>query len=73
YWSEAQHVTVWTNAMLAPPPEHVMNILGAASVHPEVARRFVNGFADPTDFKEWFLDPTKADEYLASVASHQHA
>ena len=25
YWEHAQHVTKWTNAMLAPPPEHVLN------------------------------------------------
>ena len=71
YWSDAQHTTVWTNAMLAPPPEHVMNILGAAGAYPEVAHRFVNAFADPSDFQNWFLDPAKAAGYLASVASRQ--
>jgi Styrene monooxygenase A putative substrate binding domain len=67
YWTEAQHATVWTNAMLMPPPPHVMNILGTAGAVPEVASRFVNGFADPSDFAEWFLDPEKAEKYLASV------
>jgi hypothetical protein len=67
YWAEAQHATVWTNAMLMPPPPHVMNILGTAGAVPEVASRFVNGFADPSDFAEWFLDPEKAEKYLASV------
>ncbi|MGH4019990.1 MAG: styrene monooxygenase/indole monooxygenase family protein [Pseudonocardiaceae bacterium] len=73
YWSDAQHTTIWTNAMLAPPPEHVMNILGAAGTNSEIARRFVNGFADPSDFQEWFLDPDKADSYLAAVTSNQTA
>ncbi|MGH3613538.1 MAG: styrene monooxygenase/indole monooxygenase family protein [Pseudonocardia sp.] len=73
YWSDAQHTTMWTNAMLAPPPEHVMNLLGAAGAHPEIARRFVNGFADPSDFQHWFLDPNKAERYLASVDSRQSA
>lgn len=71
YWSGAQHTTVWTNAMLAPPPEHVMNLLGAAGTYPEIARRFVNGFADPSDFRHWFLDPGGAETYLASVAARQ--
>jgi hypothetical protein len=53
--------------MLMPPPPHVMNILGTAGAVPEVASRFVNGFADPSDFAEWFLDPEKAEKYLASV------
>jgi hypothetical protein len=68
YWSHAQHVTQWTNAMLMPPPPHVMNVLGSAAGNPTVARRFVNGFDDPTDFQHWFLDPAKADAYLASVS-----
>ncbi|MDP8932089.1 MAG: FAD-binding oxidoreductase [Actinomycetota bacterium] len=73
YWADAQHATVWTNAMLQPPPEHVMNLLGAASTNPEIARRFVNGFADPADFQEWFLDPGKAHNYLTSATSRQTA
>jgi hypothetical protein len=69
YWSDAQHTTQWTNALLVPPPEHVINILGAAGTYPEIARRFVNGFADPSDYQHWFLDPDKAQMYLASVTS----
>lgn len=34
YWDTAQHVTKWTNAMLAPPPEHIVNLLGAAGQLP---------------------------------------
>lgn len=68
YWEHAQHVTVWTNAMLMPPPPHVMEILGTAGAVPEVRRRFVNGFNDPSDFQHWFLDPEKAATYLASVS-----
>jgi len=67
YWSYAQHVTTWTNALLGPPPEHVVQILGAASAHDAVARRFVNGFDDPTDYQSWFLDSAGAAAYLASV------
>ncbi|MBK1782820.1 styrene monooxygenase/indole monooxygenase family protein [Prauserella cavernicola] len=69
YWDYAQHVTQWTNAMLQPPPPHVLEILGAAGQLPAVARRFANGFTDPSDFQNWFLDPQKAADYLASVAS----
>jgi hypothetical protein len=69
YWEDARHVTAWTNAMLMPPPPHVMNILGTAGAVPAVASRFVNGFADPSDYANWFMDPAKADEYLASVGA----
>ncbi|MGF7233332.1 MAG: styrene monooxygenase/indole monooxygenase family protein [Frankia sp.] len=67
YWEYAQHVTIWTNALLGPPPEHVQQILGAAQTHEAVARRFANGFDDPSDFQNWFLDPRKTAEYLATL------
>lgn len=71
YWTDARHATNWTNAMLQPPPPHVMNILGAAASFPAVASRFVNGFADPSDFDRWFMAPDKAETYLASVGVPQ--
>jgi hypothetical protein len=61
-------VTDWTNAMLQPLPEHVQQILGAASENPAIARRFGNGFSDPNDFQHWFMTPDKATAYLGSVA-----
>jgi Styrene monooxygenase A putative substrate binding domain len=68
YWDYAQHVTNWTNALLQPPPEHVVKILGVAQGNETVARRFVNGFSDPSDFRHWFMDPEKAEAYLAEVS-----
>ncbi|WP_377269406.1 styrene monooxygenase/indole monooxygenase family protein [Peterkaempfera sp. SMS 1(5)a] len=68
YWDSARHVTKWTNAMLAPPPEHVLNLIGAAGQLQPVADRFAKGFDDPADFEEWFFEPEKAGAYLGSVA-----
>jgi hypothetical protein len=68
YWATAQHVTKWTNAMLAPPPEHVLNLLGAGGEFQQVADRFVNCFDDPADLENFFFDPDKAQAYLAEVA-----
>jgi hypothetical protein len=48
-----------------------MEVLGAATVHPEVASRFVNGFDDPRDYANFFMTPDKAQAYLASVAQAQ--
>ncbi|HEX3779849.1 MAG TPA: hypothetical protein VHX38_09270 [Pseudonocardiaceae bacterium] len=67
YWDYAQHVTNWTNALLGPPPPHVLEILGAASMSQPVANRFVNGFNDPSDYQHWFMDPEKSKAYLAEV------
>ncbi|GAA3180501.1 MULTISPECIES: styrene monooxygenase/indole monooxygenase family protein [Streptomyces] len=66
YWQTAQHVTKWTNAMLAPPPEHVLNLLGAAGQIQPVADRFANGFNNPADFENFFFEQEKAEAYLAS-------
>ncbi|MFK3983639.1 styrene monooxygenase/indole monooxygenase family protein [Micromonospora sp. NPDC050397] len=68
FWARAgSSVTNWTNAMLAPLPEHVQQILGTAAANPTVARRFANGFSDPSDFDDWLMDPGKTATYLASV------
>jgi styrene monooxygenase A-like protein len=68
YWADVQHTTKWTNAMLAPPPEHILNLIGAAGQLQPVADRFANGFDNPADFEEYFYDPAKAEAYLGSVA-----
>ena len=68
-WDEAQYVTGWTNALLGPPPQHVLDLLLAANDHQEIADRFVNGFNDPRDYFDWFMEPDKAGRYLATVAA----
>jgi hypothetical protein len=45
-----------------------MEVLGAASVYPQVAKRFVNGFDDPRDYQNFFMTPEKSQAYLAQVA-----
>ncbi|QHC25462.1 styrene monooxygenase/indole monooxygenase family protein [Streptomyces sp. GS7] len=69
YWNTAQHVTKWTNAMLGPPPEHVLNLIGAAGQLQPVADRFANGFDDPSDFENFFFEPEKTGAYLASLTA----
>ncbi|MGZ8716105.1 MAG: styrene monooxygenase/indole monooxygenase family protein [Gaiellaceae bacterium] len=69
YWDYAQYVTGWTNALLGPPPQHVLELLVAGNDHEAVASRFVNGFDDPRDYFEWFMEPDKASRYLAGLAA----
>lgn len=69
FWNGyGQYVTGWTNALLSPPPPHVLQLLGAGNGSPELAHRFVNGFNDPRDYFEWFMFPDKAEQYLAQLA-----
>lgn len=68
FWQIAGPVTKWTNTMLAPPAEHVMELVGAAEGLPVVADRFANGFDDPADFEGYFYEAEKTRAYLAEVA-----
>lgn len=68
YWARIKPVADWTNALLQPPPPHVLQVLGAAAQYPEIAHRFANGFSDPVDYGDYFLNPDGAERYLAEVA-----
>jgi len=70
FWRDyGQFVTGWTNALLSPPPEHVLKLLTAGNHSPEIAHRFVNGFDDPPDYFEWFMFPDKAEAFLAEIGT----
>lgn len=68
YWDTARHATKWTNAMLAPPPEHIVNLLGAAGQLTPAADRFANAFDDPSDLEHFFYEPERTAAYLASLS-----
>ncbi|MFE9403514.1 styrene monooxygenase/indole monooxygenase family protein [Streptomyces sp. NPDC006530] len=68
YWQHARHVHAFTDLMLRQPQaEHVGRLLGATFEYPEVAHRFVNGYADPASYRDWLMDPERADAYLARL------
>ena len=70
FWNDyGQFTTAWTNALLAPPPEHVLKLFAAGNASSEIAHRFANGFDDPRDYFEWFMFPDKADAYMAEVGA----
>ncbi|MEV4439429.1 styrene monooxygenase/indole monooxygenase family protein [Streptomyces sp. NPDC049577] len=67
YWEHARHVNAFTNLLLSPLPEHVRRLLTAAAEHPDIAHRYVNGFADPAGYREWLMDADRAEAVLAAV------
>jgi hypothetical protein len=64
YWGYAQYVTQWTNTLLAPPPAHLLEVLGAAQTQPGVAKAFVNGFNHPPQFFPWISSPQEAARFI---------
>jgi Styrene monooxygenase A putative substrate binding domain len=69
YWDYAQFVVGWTNAMLQPPPPHVLNIMGSAQAVPTLSHRIANAFDNPPDLFPWFAVPEEADRYLRQLAA----
>ncbi len=66
YWKQARHVHAFTDLMVRQPlPGHVGRVVEAAYEHPEIAHRFANGYADPASYRDWLMDPERADAYLA--------
>ena len=67
YWrAYAQWVVSWTNALLAPPQPHVLQLLGAAEELPELAATIANGFDDPRTYFPWWFDAGEAERLIAA-------
>jgi hypothetical protein len=66
--SFADDLAAYTNMMLGPLPDHVQRVLATAAGNQVVGDRFAHGYADPSDFQDWLMDPGKTDAYLSSVA-----
>jgi hypothetical protein len=67
YWNYAQFVTGWTNAMLQPPPPHVINLLVAMQSKPKIGKAFVNGFDDARTLFPWLADPAEAEKFIQAA------
>jgi len=68
YWSYARHVVKWTNTMLTPPPQHLLELLGAASQSKPLASAIANGFDDPRNFAPWWFDAQSCQAFIQEMA-----
>ncbi len=68
FWNYAQWVVRWTNSLLVPPAPQVLQLMGAASQVPPLARRIANGFNNPPDYAPWWFDAAKAQDVIKSLA-----
>jgi 2-polyprenyl-6-methoxyphenol hydroxylase-like FAD-dependent oxidoreductase len=67
HWSEyAAWATAFTNALLQPPPPHVVAFLMEAQRRPGLRRVFGNGFNHPPSFFPWLGDPAACAAMIES-------
>ncbi len=59
----------FTNIMLAPPPPHVLEVIGAMSQNPALANDFTDNFTDPSRHLANLASPDAAAAYIASFSS----
>lgn len=65
FWdASASYTTAFTNALLEPPGEAVMHVLGAAANHRTVADDFVACFETPRNFWPWIADLPAAQRFV---------
>src|ERR1017187_4755017 len=62
FWNYAQWVVKWTNSLLTPPPPHILQLMGAATQVPALARRIANGFNNPPGYNPWWFDAREAQK-----------
>jgi hypothetical protein len=50
--------------MLTPPPQHLLELLGAASQSKPLASAIANGFDDPRNFAPWWFDAQSCQAFI---------
>ncbi len=66
-WDYAGPVTEWTNAVLGPPPDHVLGVFVAAAQNQQVADALIANFNDPPAMWNALQSPPDAEAFLAGV------
>jgi len=59
----------WTNSLLVPPAPHILQLMGAASQIPALARKIANGFNHPPAYSPWWFDPAEAANMIKRMAA----
>ena len=67
FWDYARWVVQWTNSLLVPPAPQILQLMGAASQIPPLARRIANGFNNPPDYAPWWFDAAEAEKTIAAA------
>jgi 2-polyprenyl-6-methoxyphenol hydroxylase-like FAD-dependent oxidoreductase len=65
-WDYTGPIAEWSNAMLMPPPQHMIEFMVAAAHIPPVAETFVRMFEQPQRAWEMLSNPDNTSAYLKS-------
>jgi hypothetical protein len=68
-WRLAEPVVSWSNAALGPPPDHVLDIMGAATADQRIAAAFIDNFNDPAAMWEVMRSPDNTRTWLGRLRS----
>jgi hypothetical protein len=68
FWDYAQRVVKWTNSLLVPPASQILQLMGAASQIPPLARKIANGFDNPPDYSPWWFNQAEAENMIKRMA-----
>lgn len=67
-WEYTAPVVAWTNAMLQPPPQHVIDLLIGAAQNQAIADRFVSFFEYPQQAWDLISSPERTQALLSQHA-----
>ncbi|MBR8742213.1 styrene monooxygenase/indole monooxygenase family protein [Nocardiopsis sp. MG754419] len=71
FWEFGQANQMWaefaSTLWESDPPPHLGLVLEAAVKYPEIGDRWIQGWDDPSDFRNWLFDPDAATQYVQEV------
>lgn len=71
FWLYGHDAELWSEAVSSfwevTPPAHFQEVHEAATVYPEVADRWIQGWDNPPSFRDWLYDPEGARKFLDEV------
>ncbi|MCL2657116.1 MAG: FAD-binding oxidoreductase [Betaproteobacteria bacterium] len=68
-WDEIRWAAKLANTMLLPPEPYLLDLFGACSAFPGVARKLADGFTDPRTLNPWFFDEAEAKKVVEGCAA----
>ena len=64
---DAKWSTYWSNLLLAPPEQHILELLHAATECPAIANVLANGFDDPATLFPWIMHPAETRRLITII------